>query len=320
MPIEIPNTHVIRDPVFAEAEIQKQFQPWIDVGESLLRYAADLLLRSMRSNHESIEDLIVIGTVFRQLIVAADGCLVCLKAGAVQAAMLHSRAEFEASLALQWMLEQDKEHWARQFYVSSLRQMKLWSLQQIPGTPEFAARVEAWKGIPHSPEPTPAQIEHAKADVEAIDRLLATDTYSTINDDFERRSWIGKGAKRRRVEPNWYVPGGVPTIGAMARSLDRTAEYSSLYRYMSYFVHGSLSENHFTVKGAQASIEPVRYLKQFSTAFNGTFMDVVRALEWITREYRNGELPQLIKRYQEDWRPTLANFADVTVNPEPIAF
>lgn len=320
MPLDVPNTHTIRDPTFAETQMAMQFGRWLDVGEAILRYAADLLLRALRTSHDSLEDLVVIGTVFRQVIVAADGCLVCARAGAIQAAMLHTRAEFEASMALQWILERGKQHWARQFYVCSLRQMRSWANQHVPGTDEFKARELAWSGIADPPAPTAEQSRDASESVSEIERLLAREEYSVINDAFEREAWIGKGAKKRRREVNWYQPGGVTTIGAMARALNREAEYASLYRYASYFVHGSLTENHFVVRDSYASIEPIRYPKQFATAFNGTFMDVVQALVRITGEYREGELPALRARYDGDWKPALSEFANVTVEPQMVVF
>jgi hypothetical protein len=320
MPIAVANTHALRDPAFAEAEVTKHFSSWLDAGEDVLAYGANLFLRSIRSRHDSVEDLVVIGSVFRQVLVAADGCLVCLRAGAVQQAMLHSRAEFEASMALQWILAKGKEHWARQFYVSTLRQTRMWARQIIPGTAEHAANAAAWKGVQNPPGHTQDQIQHATTDVAAIDALLNSPPYKQIEDSFENKSLVGKGAKRRRIEPHWYEPGGVPSIGAMARDLGREAEYSSIYRYQSYFVHGSLAENHFKVRAGQATIEPIRYLKQFATAFNGTFVDVVRTYEWITAEYRAGELADLRTRYQTQWRDALMRFAEVTVTPEIISF
>lgn len=320
MPIAIANMHALRDPVFAESEVAKHFAAWLNAGEEILAYGADLLLRSIRTHHDSVEDLVVIGSVFRQVLVAGDGCLVCLRAGAVQQAMLHSRAEFEASMALEWILSKGKELWARQFYVSTLRQTRMWSRQVIPGTAEHTAQAAAWAKIPNPPQYTQDQIQHATAEVAAIDALLNTPTYKSIDNSFEKKAVVGKGVKRRRIEPLWYAPGGVSSIGAMARALGREAEYSSLYRYQSYFVHGSLAENHFKVSAGQATIEPIRYLKQFATAFNDTFTDVVRTYEWITTEYRPGELTEFRARYRTQWRHALMSFAEVTVTPEIIAF
>jgi hypothetical protein len=286
----------------------------------MLVYGSDLLLRSIRTRHESVEDLVVIGSAFRQVLAAADGCLVCLRAGAVQAAMLHSRAEFEASMALQWILAKGKARWARQFYVSSLRQMRMWSRQMITGTEEHTARSVAWAKVQKAPTFTPDQIAQAAKDVGAIDALLASVSYKAIDDAFEAKALVGKGAKRRRIEPHWYAPGGVATIGAMARDLGRQAEYASLYRYQSYFVHGSLAENSFKVKDSEATVEPIRYLKQFSIAFNGTFLDLAATFERVTVEYRSGELPQLRTQYQQKWQALLSRFADVTVVPDKVKF
>jgi hypothetical protein len=318
--IDVPNTHAMRDPAFAESEIRKHFGEWIAVGESVLTYGSNLLLRSMRTSQDSIEDLVLLGSAFRQVLVAADGCLVCLRAGAVQSAMLHSRAEFEASMAVEWMLTKGKKHWARQYYVSSLRQMRVWSLQMIPGTSEHEAHVAAWASIDEPPHISDDNIKVASDEIAEIEALLSSPTYKEINEAFDKQSIAGRGSKRRPVEPNWYAPGGVPTIAAMARALGRTAEYSSTYRYQSYFVHGSLSDNHFTVKGKSASIEPVRYLKQFAMAFNLTFLDLVKVIEHITTEYRSGELAELREKYRTEWRSALNNFAKVTVNPTSLDF
>ncbi len=319
-PVAVANTHALLDPAFAEAEVAANFAGWLRVGEAVLAYGADLLLRSIRTHHESLEDLVVIGSAFRQVLVAADGCLICLRAGAVQQAMLHSRDEFEASMAIQWILSRGKQRWARQFYVSTLRQSRSWYRQLIPGTAEHSAHQAVWSTLPNAPVHTPGQIQNAQAQVAEIDALLGTPVYKPIDDAFEQEAVTGRGPKQRRREPNWYTPGGVRSIAAMARALGREAEYISIYRYQSYFVHGSLADNHFKVNAGRATIEPIRYLKQFAMAFNGTFADLIQVYERITTEYRAGEMADFRARYQSEWRETLMRFADVTVQPEIVAF
>ncbi|HEU6453191.1 MAG TPA: DUF5677 domain-containing protein [Gemmatimonadaceae bacterium] len=316
--IAVANTHVLLDPPFARSEALKHFAPWLDVGREIVQFGADLLLRAFKTSERKVVDLVILGTLFRQLLIEADACLLCLENGAVQAAMLHARAEFEASLALEWTLTNGKDRWATQYYVSSLRQNRSWVRRSIPGTQEATMYAAAWSTMGASSPPSIRDPADAAQQVAEVDNLLALPAYKSVNDDFDNAGWVGKGAKKRFIEPNWYQPGtgGVRSIAEMARVLKHEAEYMTLYRYGSYFIHGSLADNHFKVKEGVVSIEPIRYLKQFALAFNPTLRHAADGIVLVTSHYRPGELGDIRARYADRWATPLLQFASVEVNTE----
>ena len=244
--IDVPNTHALHDPAHAHDQAMKHFSPWLDVGRAIESYGADLLLRAMTTSAESVAALVVIGGMFRQVLVAADGALLCLEHGAVQQSMLHSRSMYEASIGIQWTLQEDWERRARQYYVSSLRQNRTWLQRQIPGTTENLRFEKAWEKM-REPRRSDELEPEARNGLAEIDQLLREPDYREINEWFEQYGKRRKGKHRYFAEPYWYQPGpgGAQSIGMLARAVGREAEYATIYKYTSYFVHGSLAENHF---------------------------------------------------------------------------
>jgi hypothetical protein len=320
--ISVPNVHVLYDPPFARAQVAEHFEPWLAVGREVLTYGADLLLRALGSAGESVPDLVIIGGLFRQALMASDGCLLSLEGGGVQQAFLHARGLTEASLSVQWVLHQDRNRWARQYYVSTIRQNRMWQLRALPGTPEASKSEAVWKQYGASPSEAVFDLDEVKRAVKESDDLLRHPEYRDINGWFEQYGLKGKPPKQRFQEPNWYQPGsgGATSIGDMARKLGRGAEYDSMYKYFSYFAHGSLADNHFKVRDGRVTIEPMRYLKQFSQAFNLTFVDLAQVCRWITATYRPEELNDYVQRYRREWSPRLMDFVNVNIDPITISF
>lgn len=311
--ISVPNTHAVLDPHFAKDQM-RHFAQWLQAGREITAYSADALLRTMKTAHRDLPDLVVIGALFRQVVATSDGCLVCLENGAIQAALLQARSAIEASLYLDWVLSKGKDRWATQYYVASIRQNRSWLMRLLPGTEEQRAYSKAYAEIGGKPLAPSNQSEIA-SEVEKLDELLNDAGYREINGWFEQASKIGKGKSQRRVEPVWHSPGpdGVASIAKLARALGREAEYITLYRYMSYFAHGSLADNHFRTQEGKAAVEPIRYPKQFALAFNNTVLLMLGATQRLLEEYRSGELPQFRERYMRKWREVVTNFVNVNI-------
>jgi Family of unknown function (DUF5677) len=297
--VRYPNVDPVLDPEYARRTVADAFGPQIKIAGEMRSYAADLLKRAFSTQANSLPDLIVIGHLFRQALSAFDGWLICLTEGAVDAASLHARGLWESSLYLEWIRVKGKERWTRQLYVASMRQELFAVRRATIGTAEqlaFQAACERAYGTP-GPEYREEQAAITQRGQE-LTALLASEPYSEINASFD------KMAKSGRPDPDWYKPGAdaPKSIFAMAKSLNRDAEYSTLYRSYSHHVHGTRSEHHFRVTAGAVVLEPIRSVEMFSDAFvapAGTMMDI---LDSIIEVYRPGE-EAVFREHFVRWRP-----------------
>ena len=69
------------------------------------------------------------------------------------------------------------------------------------------------------------------------------------------------------------------------------------------------------MREGRVSIEPLRYLKQFAMAFNGTFIDLASVIMLITQHFRPAKVSELQDRYKREWRAMLLHHANVSVEP-----
>jgi hypothetical protein len=124
-----------------------------------------------------------------------------------------------------------------------------------------------------------------------------------FNADFEK-PLRGK----ERIEPDWYKPGhsGARSIHEMAKKLGRLADYHLVYKYLSYFTHGSRFQLHTRVHSNNTiEIEPIRYLKDFPLALSTIATLGMRTYRAVIEEYRLAELDQFTTTVREDWAPRL---------------
>ena len=309
-------THALYDPEKARADAHRHFQNQLRVGDEIVREAANLLLRAFKTSQSDVLDMVAIGHLFRSLIVAADGCLLCLESGAAEQALVHTRKSVEAGLQLQWLLRDDRESRARRFYVWHLREQRSWHLRAITGTPEHTEHVKAWEaeGDP-GPELDPIANQALVDDAEA---LLATEANRETNAWFELAKANGSGKRMRAREPNWYTvgPGAVPSLGAMAKALGRYTDWRTTYRYLSYAVHSSSLSSSVSVQSSQLRLEHIRFPRHFSQAFSFTFLELLARCFDIARTYRPGEAPALERRARDNWLRYVASWTDVQV-PDP---
>jgi hypothetical protein len=304
MDIEVPNTDPVLDPPYASHLARTHFRTQLEVGREIADYWSQLLKRAIaEASKGEVQDLVLVAGYIRNGLVAFDGCLVCLDAGAVAGAHISLRALWEAELNTKWILHAGKERWGKQAYVADLRRERDWYRRVIPGTDENARYVGAWKDTFDTSPPTHAALlAEAPGRVQEIDGLLVSSSYKKIN------SWFDAMRGPKPYEPDWYKPGpDAPTsIGDIATKLDRSAEYMLLYNLLSHYAHSSRPSAGFTVKeGGRVGIEPVRAFKDFSFAFRMATSLAMRFLHIATDEYRSGEKASLAAQYASRWRSRL---------------
>lgn len=313
--VSVANTDPLLDPTYARAEAQRHFAAQLDAGRDIAEYGSRLFRRLfVTSARESFQDLMVIGAFLRHSLAAFDGCLLCLENGAVDAAQVLLRSQFEARLYLLWCLHEDRERWARQYYVYTLRQERDWTMKLVAGSAEREAHVAVWQEMfgrdPTIPEEA---VQHATRRLRDIDEHLGSNLYREINEWF-----TAKRSRNRDREVDWYKagPDAPRSIYDIACKLRLSAEYSVVFRSLSSRAHSSRSNNAFKLDAdGFVVLEPVRQLADFPFVYSqsaGYMIDVCRRL---LTEYRRDELPVFRRDYIENWQRAF-DLPTVSVKPE----
>jgi hypothetical protein len=284
--------------------------------QELRDHLRDLIKRAFTEHKESFHDLIIIASLSKQALVALDGLCVCLEAGAAHAAHIQARAQWEATLFVEWALKNGAERWGRQFYIADIRRERASTLRAIPGTAENRAYQELWRET-YEKEPhafSDEFVQKASEHIVEIDRVLARPVYSSINPLFEE--WV----RRKGREPDWWFqPGGPKSIYGMADSLARRTEYVILYGYWSGLAHGTRHASHFKHHQGSVELEPVRYVPLFPELLHVMFPMTARLIRELTSTYRHGELPQVLEKYVRQWRPRF-QVPDIEAQVEHVRF
>ena len=266
MQLEIPNTNPLLDPTYAVGMAQRHFSNQLAAARDIVRYGVALFPRLMSVAPETVADLVLVTVVYKQALAALDAGVLCLENGAVYAGFSHGRSILEASLYVDW-IRKDKDRRGRQFYVANLRQDLLWIRRYLPGRREEKAYRATWEAQ-HGREkpPTQTEISNLRAGQRRILSMLGSKPYKAIDADFKTAL---RG--RAQLEPDWYRPGqhGAKSIYDMADKLGRLADYLLVYKYLSYFTHGSRTQLHTKILSNNTiEIEPIRYLKDFCLALS----------------------------------------------------
>lgn len=308
----VRGTHALYDPDKARAEAIEHFASHLRVGQDIVRSASNLLLRSFKSSPTvGVVETVVLGHFYRSLIVAADGCLLCLEAGAAEQAFVHSRKALECGLQLQWILAEDIDSRARRFYVWHLREERTWYLRAVPGTEENKDQVAAWNA-----EKDSGPALDAVSAQSAIDRTNETLSLPGFR---ETDAWFSEARAKRGLhrECTWHSvgPKAVANLSAMSKALGRYSEYRTTYRNFSYAVHSSSLSSSVRIRNAQLRLEQVRFPRHFSLAFIHTFSELAMRSIDIAERYRREEVEDWKSRARNDWYGVLTQVVNV-VTPD----
>lgn len=310
--IDVPNRDPLLDPAFASTQAAKLFPDQLAASADLVEYGKLLIKRLVHVAVKDVDDIVIVCGLLRQIVLSLDAWHALASVGAVQAGRPHIRGAFESSLYLEWILTQGKDRWARQLYVASLRRLRIAGRRLIPGTKEQEEFSNAWNakwGVPYTPNTT--AIADATAQDTEITRLLSSPSYSAMNIDFD--------ARRQKYEPYWFAvgTGSVKTIGAMATTLNRKAEYVGIYGPLSVATHGADPVLHFKVESSTGlSIEPIRNPVRLGADFALLVGMVLTTYRRLLEEYRAEEVASFNQHYIDKWRQAFMNPPQVTEDTE----
>jgi len=292
-----------------ERDVKQYFSKHIDLLIDLVNYGSNLIPRVYSSSNKKLEDIIVIGVLLRQIVSMLDAVEILVSKGAVGPTNLQARAAFESSLYIDWILKSESEKKAKYYYVSNLRNQRLWALRSIPGTPEKEIFSKAFQHIEEHLEITDLeslekQVEEGLAE---IDSLLARNGWNEINLEFEERR-----NKKTGAEIYWYKIFGVTSIRQLAREVGRLGEYDLFYSSSSEVMHTSSYTGHIQFGKGTVSFEPIRHLKDLHILLRFITLVAIPSYVSILKHYRYGELSHFRRKYIRDWKDAFLDIPSVS--------
>lgn len=291
-------------------EARQTFSKQIEVIVDLVNYGSNLLVRAYDSSKRKLEDAIVIGVLLKQVISMVDATEILASHGAPQMAYLQARSALEASLYIDWILKSESGEKAKYYYVSNLRNIRLWTLRYLKGTQENIDFLQDISDLIKYMEPSIITKEdegEAKHQVEEINRILNQEGYREISDEFERRK-----SKKTGAEAYWYKPFGIGSIMKLAEDVGRLSEYIIYYSRGSEFAHTTLYRDHVKFNQGKITFEPVRQLGEMHTLLQLAIGVSLSSYLSIINHYRYGERKSFGRKYKMDWRNAFQNIPSVS--------
>jgi hypothetical protein len=295
-----------------ETDVRQHFSQHVDLLTNLANYGSNLIPRAYDSSSKKLEDIVVIVILLKQVVSMIDAVGVLISKGVVSPAMLQARAAFEASLYIDWILKGDPEKKAKYYYVSNLRNQRLWVLRFKTGTQEKETFSQSFRDVEKyiKIDDLDRVSKQAEEELTKIDSLLSKPEWTEINKEFEVRK------KKTGFEPYWYRLFGVSSIRQLARDVGRLGEYDLFYSRGSEIMHVSSYKDHLQFGRGIISFEPIRQLKDVHVVLRFITLVAVSSFTSILRHYRHGELKSFARKYLQDWRGAFLNIPSVSYTPQ----
>lgn len=298
-------------------DAKQYFQDYIELLTDLVNYGSWLLPRAYDSSSKKLADVIILGVLLKQVIAMTDSVGILISNGAVYPTSLNIRAAFEASIFIDWMLNGNSEEKANYYYVSNLRDQRLWASRIIKNTPEeqqFSTEVQELAS--YFDYNSLITQETANNQLSEVNRILNQGSFKVVDDEFE------KLRKKLKHEPVWYQTlAKPPTLRQLAKEVDRSFEYLFLYNTGSKTTHTAAYRDHVqfskhSSEGTKIVFEPIRWLKGIEFAMKSTVGISLHTYKSIITYYRNGELQNFALKYKNDWQRTYLSVKTVEYKSE----
>lgn len=305
---EKPHKNIL-DRSEAAGHAEEHFSAQTKLLQELANYGSNLVIRAYHFSAKGIADAVVCGVLLKQIVSMLDAIETLVSSGAVHAAHLPARAAFEASLYLEWILVSDSEKKATYYYVSNLRQERLWASRTIHGTVESASFANAMKDLNFDiHQNRPSLLKEAQQHLVEVNRILSQPELVKIDKDFD------KNRGKRKHDPEWHSLLGAKTIRKIAEALHRIPEYDLFYSKGSQVTHSASYKDHIKFVGRGFHFKPVRHLDGINALMNFTISLTLRTYQMTLRYYHPRELPAFTRQYTEDWRQPFLNMKSLKYN------
>lgn len=290
--------------------VKEQLKPWCDLIEDIVNYGSNLIPRCFVSGDRGVKDIVVLAILLRQVVAMLDSVHIHLSQGACYAAQLPTRALFESSVYIDWILLGDSERKCLYYYVHNLRRKRQGNrlIQGDSAESKEFTRVMEKAGVQLRAE----VVQQSREQLKEIEKVLSQRKLAGVSADFE------KLAGKRNREPAWYLPLGPRTLRGVAEAVDRLGEYMTLYSTSSQVMHGSSYEQHISIGKGEITFQPIRSLEGFETLLRFSVAGALATYRKVLQEYRPGELENFARKYAEKWKRDFINIPKITINTNTV--
>lgn len=305
-----PNPYVY-DTDMPEAAVRDHFGKQMELLRELCAYGSNLLIRCYTQSGNQIEDLIILGALFRQFLVHLDATQVLLSKGCTHASLIHLRAMLEEDFYFHWLFQKETPLRAKHLYVWNLRKRRAWNRTTDPATQEskdFEALLAKEHADTLAKLRTPEMQHEAIHANKSIDQILAQPAFAKIDREFTSR----RGTKP--YDPEWYVPCGPASIRKLAAEVGMEVHYRMFYSKWSEMMHSSGFFEHVYTDDSGTSVEQIRGLEHFEEAIRSACTFTTDVFRLIIRRYRPGEETAYSTKYMTEWRDRFLNIPKVNIN------
>lgn len=296
------------------AQVNENFAGILAVLRDVVNYGSNLVPRCFVSSKRTLEDAIVLGVLVRQTIAMFDAIEILLSNAAVYPCHLQTRAIFEASLYLEWMLQKDTEKRAKYYYVANVRQERVWAMRTQSGSSEnisYGKIMEPFGEL--FPETTKRLSLKGQEYLQQIDRILAQPLFQDIDNDIEAH----RAKRKAPYDPPWYAPLGPRSVRQLAEALKRLHEYETIYSPSSEVMHSTSHKHHVRFSQGRIQFTPIRYLAGIDTIVKFSMATMLKIYKDVLAHYRADESANFGKKYLDDWRQAFMGIPSVTYKDDP---
>jgi hypothetical protein len=289
-------------PLLDRQEAIKHADPLINAACPLLREVVNHSAWAMQRCHAASDALgaenedLAPFVLYRHIIELTDGMEVMFASSAVDAAVPVLRAQFEASLSLDFILRDDYVRRSLAWTCAYMHQ-RIDAHETLDATTATgAAYAKVW--IDESKEPH-GHVYDAGPSVAALRSVLAREQFKELNAEYV------KLRKKLGYAPDWFKLVGIKSRKQLARAIQRETEYASMYGMWSGFSHAA---------DASAYVRPGRHDKEMAflavrsphqmahRAFLAVGM-MIRATRQMVDHFRKGESLEAwyLRDVQQPW-------------------
>jgi hypothetical protein len=288
----------------------QHYSAQISLLRDLVNYGSQLIPKAFEPSGTKLENVIVLGVLLKNVVIMIDGVEIIVSNGTVYPALLQARAAFETSIYLDWLVLNQTEKKANYYYVSSLRNERIWALRVAKDTPahrKFISDTQSLKDYLNLE--TTEMFETAEKHLIEVNRILSQSNFKQIDSEFEL---LKKGD---RTEPAWYIPllGKQSGRGlrAIAQEVGRVAEYVFFYEQTSRVTHASSYKDHIKFRQNTFLFEPIRWLNGIDTLIRFTGSIALHTYRTIIEKYSPNEMANFHQRYVTEWRQPFLNIPSI---------
>ena len=267
--------------------------------KEIVNYGTNLILRCYNSSNKDEVDIVILCHFLKQGIMLLDAIEVQINSGSVLAAHITARSLLENYILTKWIIDDDTEHRALQFYVSSLRNKYLWAKRALSDSAEHEEFSSVFEKIGKGKiaEDYDDYENEEKKKIEAIDHILADPKFSGINTDLERC----RGNLLYEIE--WYkTPDCRRSIWKISIDIGMKAEYQVLYSHFSSVTHNAASDKHIAFDDDKIVFQPIRSIDNIGNVMMLAISYTIDLYRLILGKYRPAEITNFSNKYKDEWQ------------------